>query len=265
MLEARRPAGRGVRVRRRRLERDRPVPRLSRRPRRRSSSASRPAAAGRSSAITRRRCQLRQARRAARHAHDAALRRARPDPGDALDLGGPRLSRRRPRARVAASRSAASSTSRPATTRRSRSLEELLRGRGHPARARKLARAGGREALGRAAIGGARVIVGLSGRGDKDMPILAQYPQKNRARSAAMQPRDRIRAALARDRREARRAPQARRVLDGGLSRAARVPRSCCARSRASPTPSRSACRSATRWPTASRSSARASTRSSTA
>ena len=30
---------------------------------------------------------LRHARRAARHAHDAPVRRARPDPGDALDLG----------------------------------------------------------------------------------------------------------------------------------------------------------------------------------
>jgi tryptophan synthase beta chain len=32
---------------------------------------------------------------------------------------------------------------------------------------------------------GARILIGLSGRGDKDMPILAQYPMKERQHAAA--------------------------------------------------------------------------------
>ena len=86
--------------------------------------------------------------RAARHAHDAALRRARPDPGDALDLGGPRLSRRRPRARAAASDRAR--RVRDGERRRDAGIARgALRDRGHSARARELARARGGEALGR--------------------------------------------------------------------------------------------------------------------
>ena len=106
---------------------------------------------------------------------------------------------------------------------------------------------------------GGRVLVGLSGRGDKDMPILAQYPI---VPSATMLPRDRIRNAL-------RRAPGERRRRSSHSSRQGIPSRArswrCCARSPVRPTRSRSACRSATRWPRGRRSSARASTRSPTA
>ena len=54
----------------------------------------------------------RHARRAARQPHLPAAGRQRPDHRDALDLGRPRLPRRRPRARLAARTSAAPSTSR---------------------------------------------------------------------------------------------------------------------------------------------------------
>ena len=59
----------------------------------------------------------RQARRAARQPHLSADGRRRPDPGGAFDLGRPRLSRHRARARLARTISAASSSS-PRPTRR---------------------------------------------------------------------------------------------------------------------------------------------------
>ena len=128
-------------------QRDRPISRLSRRSqrqdlRRRGRRPRRGARRPLRDAV------LRQTRRAARHAHDAALRQARPDPGDALDLGRSRLPRRRSRACVAAS-------DRPRRIRHgqrrrdARVARRAVRHRGHPARARELARAGGREALGR--------------------------------------------------------------------------------------------------------------------
>ena len=63
--------------------------------------------------------QRRQPRRAARQPHLPAAGRRRPDHRDALDLGRPRLPRRRPRARLPARTSAAPSTSASPTTRRS--------------------------------------------------------------------------------------------------------------------------------------------------
>ena len=142
-----RTARRGIRLRRRRLERDRPISRLSRRSqrqdlRRRGRRPRRGARRPLGDVV------VRQTRRAARHAHDAALRQARPDPGDALDLGRSRLPRRRSRACVAAS-------DRPRRIRHgqrrrdARVARRAVRHRGHPARARELARARGREALGR--------------------------------------------------------------------------------------------------------------------
>ena len=84
-----------VAVRRRRLERDRHVPRL---PRRRGRASHRRRGGGRGVA------RHRPARRAARRALVDPRRRGRADRRRALDLGRPRLSGRRPRARVPARR-----------------------------------------------------------------------------------------------------------------------------------------------------------------
>ena len=130
---------------------------------------------------------------------------ARPDPGDALGLRGPRLSGRRARARVAASRSAASSTSPRATTRRARGARGVLRGRGHPARARELARARGREALGRARTEARRVAGRALGPRRQGHADPRAVPAEELDRGAHdMQPRDRHpRRARARPRRHA--------------------------------------------------------------
>ena len=107
------------RLRRRRQQRDRHLRRVHRRPRRaadrrrgrRRADLPRPA---------RRAVCRRQRGRAAGHAHVRPAGRGRQHRADALDLGRARLRRRRPRARVAARRSAAPSTPMSRTTRRSK-------------------------------------------------------------------------------------------------------------------------------------------------
>ena len=109
-------------LRRRRLQRDRPLPRVPRRPggdgRRRGG---RPLGQARRSrrALPAASSGRRGRRRAPRHAHLPAAGRGRQRAADPLGLGGPRLSGGRARARAAARRRAASATTPSATTRRS--------------------------------------------------------------------------------------------------------------------------------------------------
>ena len=108
-------------------------------------------------------------RRAARQLLAAAAGRRRPDAGDALGVGRSRLSRRRSRARAA--REHRTRAVRGRGRRWSRSMRwPSAAHRGHPARTRERARLAGARARARAS--GQAHPVGLSGRGDKDMPTL---------------------------------------------------------------------------------------------
>ncbi len=115
-----------------------------------------------------------QAGRAARQPHLSPAGRERPDHRDAFDLRGPRLSRRRARARLAQGLQARASTSPLPTTRRSRrssssaALEGII-----PAleSAHALAHA---MALAPRMPKDAILLVNLSGRGDKDMHTVAE-------------------------------------------------------------------------------------------
>ena len=142
------------------------------------SSASRPAAAARRSATTRRRC------RTANPACCTARTRCCSTTSTARSR---RRTRSRPVSTTPASvpsmrcckRSAASNTSRPATTRRSRRSKSCAPPRASCPRSRARTRSRARS-VGPRRIRGARVLIGLSGRGDKDMPILAKYPMAER-------------------------------------------------------------------------------------
>ena len=103
---------------------------------------------------------------------------------------------------------------------------------------------------------GKRILVGLSGRGDKDMPTLQRTLLAETGDEAA-----RSHQRLDPLGRAARRA-RARRVSHRRLSASASVFASTCRRSPPARTSSRSACRSPIRWRTASPFSARATKRS---
>ena len=141
-------------MRRRRLERDRDVRRLRRRPGR---------AAGRRRGGGRGEPRHGPAGRPPRRALVGARRRGRPDHRRALDLGGPRLPGRRPGARVRCATAAGPSTSARPTRRRSRRSARLTRTRGSSPRSSRRTRS-------RAGDVDAEVdLVCLSGRGDKDL------------------------------------------------------------------------------------------------
>ena len=111
-----------------------------------------------------------QRRRAARHAHAGAAGRARHDPRDALGLGRPRLPGARPRARVARrpgpGRVLVSATDDEALA----AFEALSRLEGILPALESRARAGVGAARGARRSGrDTRVVVNLSGRGDKDV------------------------------------------------------------------------------------------------
>ncbi len=150
-----RAAGGGRRLRRRRLERDRHVRRLHRRPGR---------AAGRRRGRGRRVARRRAHRRAARLALVDPRRRRRPDRRRALDLGRARLPRRRPGARLPA-------------RHRPRRVPPVHRRRGARRVPAALAHGGdhpGARVVARARASSTRStpstsLVCLSGRGDKDL------------------------------------------------------------------------------------------------
>ena len=140
-----------------------------------------------------------------------------------------------------------------ATTNQARDDEALAAVRGvqrqrrHPAGARKRACTRRARSSWARRNPGKRILVGLSGRGDKDMPtlqktLLARDSDERAPRAASA----RRSAPRARARR-----PRAGRVPDGRLSDARAVPRAPAARSPQARTSWRSACRSPTRWPMA--------------
>ena len=169
--------GRDRRVRRRRLQRDRPVHRVPRRRGRRDlrlrgrrrRRRDRPA----------RRDDLRRGeRRAARRPHLRAPGRGRPDHRVPLDLRRPRLPRRRPAARPPRRRPAGRRTSRSPTPRRWTRWPCSPAPRGSSPRSspptRSPARSAGR---GAAAEKGpdATMLINLTGRGDKDMGTAIEW------------------------------------------------------------------------------------------
>ena len=190
------------RLRRRRLQCDRPVSCLSRRSQVEIIGVE---AGGRGCGLGENAATLviRPARRAARQLFDAAAGSGRPDPGDAFDLGGTGLSGRRPRACAAALRSVACATRPRAMTRRWRRCANAASAkascRRSRARMRWPVRAAGPPASGR------RILIGLSGRGDKDMPTLtadaavagrSEPAMTRRRRRWQSTPRERIVSAL---------------------------------------------------------------------
>ena len=163
-----RPARRG-RVRRRRIERDRPLPGVPRR-RASSSSASRRAAAGRRPGDHAARFRGRIARRSPRHAHDRSCRTRGADRATHSVSAGLDYPAVGPRARAASRTSAASSIASVSDDEALAAFEALSRDRGDRARARERARARVRaEARDDDAGSGAAILVNLSGRGDKDL------------------------------------------------------------------------------------------------
>ncbi len=166
------PAGRDRRVRRRRQQRDGHLPRLRRRPvgpadRRRGGRRRARQRASRGEPAAR------LARRAARQPHVHPAGRQRADHRDAFDLGRPRLSGRRSRARMAEGH-------RPRGVRRrdrrrgARGLPRLLPHRRHHPGARVEPRAGVCRRSSRRRCARDRIIlVNLSGRGDKDLHIVS--------------------------------------------------------------------------------------------
>ncbi len=101
----------------------------------------------------------------------AAAGRGRPDPGNALGLGRARLLRASGPSTRCCSRPAACATSRPPTTRRSTRWPSAATPKASCRRSRRRTplRAPG---AGRSENPGRRILIGLSGRGDKDMPTL---------------------------------------------------------------------------------------------
>ena len=133
-------------------------------------------------------------RRAARQSHVSAAGRERADHRDALGVGGPRLSRRRPRARVAQGHAAARATCRSPTTRRSRRSTTCCRIEGiipalesaHAlAYATKLAPTLPKDKI---------LLVNLSGRGDKDMDTVSQRAGTSRPEAHIDEPHRRRRS-----------------------------------------------------------------------
>ena len=102
--------------------------------------------------------------RAARRALVAARRRGRPDPRRALDLGRPRLPRRRARARAAARLGPGRVRDRAPTTRRSPPSTASARPRGSSRRSSRRTRSRARSSSTPSSS-----LVCLSGRGDKDL------------------------------------------------------------------------------------------------
>ena len=157
---------------RRRLERDGAVPPVSRRARR-SDDRRRGRRARHRDRPARGLVDRRRARRIARQPHLPAAGRGRANPRRALDLRRSRLSRHRPRARLAARHRAASNTSRSPTTRRSKRFSCASRLEGiipalEPAHAlahvAKIAPTLPRDHL---------IVMNMCGRGDKDIFAVA--------------------------------------------------------------------------------------------
>ena len=176
----------------------------------------------------------------------------RPDPGDALGLRRPRLSRRRAGARPAAAagrvRYAASADEEALAA--VRTCCEMRR---HPAGHRECARAVGAQRWAASPPRGATSWCVSPGRGDKDMPtlqrtLLARRRQMNAA--SAISARHRARPRI--------KASRARRLPHRGLSAPGEFREHLAAVAAPRRTSLRSACRSPIRWPTASPSSARA-------
>ena len=238
-------AGRGGRLRRRRLQRDRPVPSVPRRPRS-SCSASRPAAPARPRARTRRR--WRTARPACCRAATRML--LQDDDGQVQETHSVSAGLDYP----------ASAPSTPAAGDRSRDVRCVGRRRGARGAAEMLpaARASCRRSRPRTPCAartqyaqnnpGARILIGLSGRGDKDMPTLQQLLP---ARTCTAWPAQAHQRAITRRRRDAVE-PALVAIRDGRASgRASGFVADLARRSRRPRTWSRSACRSPTRWPMA--------------
>ena len=114
---------------------------------------------------------LRHSRRAAWQLLPAAAGCVRPDAGDAFGIRRPRLSGRGPRARATSWRAAACATSARPTRRRWMRSPSARSAKASCPRSRPRTRSSARAAA-RNRIPDARILIGCSGRGDKDMPIL---------------------------------------------------------------------------------------------
>ena len=158
------------RLRRRRLQRDRHLPRLH--PRRRGAADRLRGGRRRRGTPERHAATLdrRLRGRAARHAHLRAAGRRGPDARHALDLGRAGLPGRRPRARLAEGHRPGRVPRRSPTPRRWTAFRLLCRTEGIIPAIESRARAGRRDAsVGRELGPDALILVNLSGRGDKDV------------------------------------------------------------------------------------------------
>ena len=166
-------ARRGDRLRRRRQQRDGHLLSLHR-PRRHAPDRRRGGGRGPRDRPPRGVDQRRQPGRAARQPHLPAAGRRRPDHRDALDLGRPRLPRRRPRARLPATTSAAPSTSASPTTRRSPRSIASAAPKASSRRSSRATPSPTRCKLAPTLRPDQHLLVNLSGRGDKDIATVAE-------------------------------------------------------------------------------------------
>ena len=237
-----------MRLRRRRLQRDRHLPRVRRR-RRRAADRLRGRRRRRRDRPARGEHHRRRARRAARHPVLRAAGRGRPDDRDALDLGRPGLPGRRARARLART-TPAGPRYEPVTDAEAMDAFQLLcRTEGIIPAIESAHALAGALAARRAELGPGRasILVNLSGRGDKDVDTAARVVRRSSTSESSTVERGESRRTAST--KAAGRGPgRAGRLPAGRVPdrRRRRSPR-CGRWSRPASTSSRSACRTPTR------------------